>query len=90
VKFVGVDRTLTIYHAKDSAPTGESLQMINVGLVEPEPIEAEGKTARLRWDKDSTLVLYGSVTASKGGEVKVRKAAILTGPRFKTLFRLNQ
>ncbi|CCO34774.1 hypothetical protein BN14_08882 [Rhizoctonia solani AG-1 IB] len=71
VKFVGVDRTLTIYHAKDSAPTGESLQMINVGLVEPGPIEAEEKTARLRWDKDSTLVLYGSVTASKGGEVKV-------------------
>ncbi|CAE6461506.1 unnamed protein product [Rhizoctonia solani] len=71
VKFAGVDRTLTIYHAKDPALAEESLQKINVGLVGPEATEREEKTARLRWGKDSTLVLCGSITASKGGEVRV-------------------
>ncbi|KAG8690818.1 hypothetical protein FRC11_008923 [Ceratobasidium sp. 423] len=70
IKFAGVDRTLTIYHAKDAAPTEGNTQMINVGSIGTETTE-EDKVAWLRWDKDSTLVLWGNITASKGGEVKV-------------------
>ncbi|GAB1526652.1 hypothetical protein RhiTH_009824 [Rhizoctonia solani] len=71
IKFAGVNRTLTIYHAKDSSSTEDLIQKINLGPVGPEPAEQEENTCRLRWDKDNVLVLCGSVTASRPGEVKI-------------------
>ncbi|KAF8752579.1 Foie gras liver health family 1 [Rhizoctonia solani] len=71
IKFAGVNRTLTIYHAKDSSSTEDLIQKINLGPVGPEPAEQEENTGRLRWDKDNVLVLCGSVTASRPGEVKI-------------------
>ncbi|EUC61804.1 glutathione transferase omega-1 [Rhizoctonia solani AG-3 Rhs1AP] len=71
IKFAGVDRALTIYHTNDAVPTEGDVQMIKVGSVGSETTEGEEKVARLRWDKESTLVLCGSITASKVEEIKV-------------------
>ncbi|KAJ1300005.1 hypothetical protein OPQ81_011839 [Rhizoctonia solani] len=71
IKFAGEGRTLTMYHAKDAVLPQGNTQMIEVGYVGLETAEAEEKVAWLRWDKDSTLVLCGNITASNAEEIKV-------------------
>ncbi|KAH7329744.1 Foie gras liver health family 1-domain-containing protein [Rhizoctonia solani] len=71
IKLAGVNRTMTIYHAKDVVLTDGAIQMVKIGSIGSDTVEGEEKVAWLRWDKDTTLILYGTVTSSKGEEVKV-------------------
>jgi hypothetical protein len=70
LKFTNMEREVVIYHAT-SRDTNESVQRASLGEITGANREAPDRSGWLRWGKDGVLVLQGSVSCAKAGEVKV-------------------
>ncbi|QRV97868.1 trafficking protein particle complex subunit 11 [Ceratobasidium sp. AG-Ba] len=68
VKFSNIDQKVQVHHSTEKPNPDSNIQRAELGTIGGEEIDRHGW---LRWGKDGVLVLQGSVTSSKSGEIKL-------------------
>ncbi|KAF8601607.1 hypothetical protein BDV93DRAFT_509874 [Ceratobasidium sp. AG-I] len=71
VKFSGLERQVTVYHATDGFEGGSNVQRVKLDDISGAGGDRDERVGWLRWGKDGVLVLQGSLANFRAGAVKV-------------------